>query len=292
MARSWQRDESDEDDAAAALRADLGLLRGAHILLAEDNVTNQIVASQMLQALGATVEIASDGAEALEWLPRSRFDLFLLDIEMPRVSGIEVIRAIRAAEPPLSRTPVIAVTAYAMREQREKILAAGADGLIPKPLTGIEQFGVDILAFSRDWLRARRPDSAPRSDSPRAAAAPAVQEPPVRMDVFNGLAAAIGSEAMADLLGKLDTDLARASEELIYAAQAQDRRRIGACAHVLISLCGAIGAEDLKGKAQQLNGLSHGRGEDDLRGLCGDLAEGVGHLRIFLEERPEGRVKP
>ena len=102
-------------------------LSGLRVLLAEDNPTNQLVAAQMLESLGASVLLAEDGAEALEIVAREPFDVMLVDIEMPRVSGIEVLRTVRGLSGPIAEVPMIALTAYVMREHRAAIDAAGAD---------------------------------------------------------------------------------------------------------------------------------------------------------------------
>ena len=111
------------------------------VLLAEDNPTNQMVATQMLRALDAEVTVASDGIEALERFEAGEFDLVVVDIEMPRLSGLDVIRAIRARGDARAGVPIVALTAYAMREHRERIAEAGANGLISKPITSIEALG-------------------------------------------------------------------------------------------------------------------------------------------------------
>ena len=84
-------------------------LSGLNILLAEDNPTNQLVAVQMLESLGATVTLAVDGAEALEILDGKLFDVALIDIEMPRVSGIELIQRLREDRGPVADMPMIAI---------------------------------------------------------------------------------------------------------------------------------------------------------------------------------------
>lgn len=136
-------------------RSNLSRLQGMSVLLAEDNVTNQLVATQMLGNLGATVDVASDGAIALERLAQNSYDILLVDIEMPRVSGLDVIRSVRSSAGELANAPVIALTAYAMQEHREKIRKAGADGLIPKPIISIEQFGADILNYMDEGVKRR-----------------------------------------------------------------------------------------------------------------------------------------
>jgi CheY-like chemotaxis protein len=254
-----------------------GWLRGKRILLAEDNITNQMVATQMLDALGARVDVANDGAEALEMLDARRYDVYLIDIEMPRVSGLDVIRAIRRAPPPLCDAPVIAVTAYALREHREKIAEAGADGLIPKPLIGIEQFGRDIMAFAAQALR-RAAEAEP---------APEGAVGLVSLDVYNGLADAIGPAAMTDLLGKIDTDLAKAEAEVSRGVSEHDAALLANATHVLISVCGAVGAERVKVLAQRLNAVANGRSDEDVGALGAEMAAQLSALRSFVRTRAE-----
>jgi CheY-like chemotaxis protein len=257
----------------------LAWLRNKRVLLAEDNITNQMVATQMLDALGAQVDVANDGAEALEMIEVKPYDLYLIDIEMPRVSGLDVIRSIRNAAPPLCNATVIAVTAYALREHREKITEAGADGLIPKPLVGIEQFGRDILSFadlSREGVEA---PVAVKADPRKATPA---TNGPVAADTYQALADAIGPEAMADLLGKIDADLAKAESEIRSGAADHDKAVLSGASHVLISVAGAIGAEKLQKLAQRLNAAVHGRGGEDVSELSPELLKHIEVLRAFI----------
>lgn len=254
-------------------------LRDKRILLAEDNITNQMVATQMLDALGARVDVANDGAEALEMIEAKAYDLFLIDIEMPRVSGLDVIRSIRKADPPLCDAPVIAVTAYALREHREKISEAGADGLIPKPLLGIEQFGRDIVTLAEKSYQRGEDADTPRDEPPPA------DSGPVTMSVFKALEDSIGPEAMADLLGKIDIDLARAADEVRGGLAALDKPAITSATHVLISVAGAIGAVDLQQLAQKLNGAANGRVQGDLMAMVTDAISQIESLRTFVQVR-------
>jgi CheY-like chemotaxis protein len=104
-------------------------------LLAEDNAVNRKVALMMLRRLGWEVDAAFDGREALEALARRRYDVVLLDIQMPEVDGLEVARRMVATEPDPARRPwMIAVTANAIVGDRETCLAAGMDDFVPKPM--------------------------------------------------------------------------------------------------------------------------------------------------------------
>jgi CheY-like chemotaxis protein len=271
-------------------KAGLAWLKGRRVLLAEDNITNQMVATQMLDALGMRVDVANDGAEALEMIERHKYDVYLIDIEMPRVSGLDVIRAIRNAPPPLCEAPVIAVTAYALREHREKIAEAGADGLIPKPLIGIEQFGRDILGFS-ERARRRGGDTADDGDARAAAKAETAQDEeapgsgPVSLAVFNALADAIGSEAMADLLGKIDGDLERAAVDIQRGVTEDDHKAVSGATHVLVSVAGAVGAQNLQRLAQKLNAVANGRAVGDIGAIGSEVGMQVMVLRSFVQTR-------
>ena len=103
------------------------------ILVAEDNAVNRELLRELLEARGYTVLEARNGQEALQMIERSLPELLLLDIGMPVLDGFAVIRKIRE-NPRLAPLPVVAVTAYAMRGDREKILASGFDGYLSKPL--------------------------------------------------------------------------------------------------------------------------------------------------------------
>jgi signal transduction histidine kinase/CheY-like chemotaxis protein len=106
------------------------------ILAAEDNETNQLILRALLEVLGADLTIVGDGLAAVEAFGRSAFDLVLMDIQMPRMGGVEATRAIRALEQKLGRvrTPIMAVTANVMSHQISEYYDAGMDGLAAKPL--------------------------------------------------------------------------------------------------------------------------------------------------------------
>ncbi len=260
------------------VKANLDLLKGVSVLLAEDNVTNQLVATQMLKTMGADVDIASDGAIALERLKERSYDVLLIDIEMPRVSGLDVIRSIRSSPEPLSSAPVIALTAYAMQEHRDKIRTVGADSLIPKPITSIRQFGLDIRAVI-DAKRASRP--AP-SD---AAVAASVQIPVGQVDreIYNGLATSIGQESMAELMGRLVVDLRSLREDIEGASQSGDAQTMKGATHILVSISGAIGGVGLQRKSEALNTRLHGAGPVSLDSEAAALLPELDAVIDFVE---------
>ena len=108
---------------------------GRRILLAEDNAVNRMVADKMLAKLGATTVCVRDGREAVDAITNQRFDAILMDMHMPNMDGIEATQAIRFAERGGDlRTPILALTAAAMKEDEQRCLAAGADDFLTKPI--------------------------------------------------------------------------------------------------------------------------------------------------------------
>lgn len=239
-------------DGVAAADTDAALpdLTRHRVLLAEDSPTNQLLLRRMLETLGAEVTVAGDGVEAVQAFDRETFDLALIDIEMPRLSGIDVIRALRASGGRQARIPVLAVTAYVLRANREAIYAAGADAIVAKPVGGIEAFGA---AIARVLAR-----SSPAEGDPDPAE-PGVEAPVMVAQQFDRLMEVAGAEAAPELLRRLIEDLRHVERQLHLALADPDWSEIRAQTHVLIALAGAVGALRLQHRSEALNAAAHRR---------------------------------
>ena len=122
--------------------------RGASVLVAEDNPVNRMLVEAMLEELGCAVRCVENGAEALEALDAERFDIVLMDCQMPVLDGLEATRAARARD---HRLPIVAVTANAMEGDRARCLEAGMNDYLSKPFTGAA-----LGAIVERWLGAAR----------------------------------------------------------------------------------------------------------------------------------------
>jgi CheY-like chemotaxis protein len=245
--------------AAEETLPDLSDLR---ILVAEDNLTNQTLLRQMLERMGAAPVIVADGAEALQVLACRDFDIALVDIEMPRVSGLELMRAVRTRGGAAASMPLVALTAYVLRDNREAIYAAGADAIIGKPVASAEEFGRAILRHTGRPAGLPEPeDVLSRGGADRGLG--------VRMDEaqLDELLSAAGPDGARELLDRLDEDLRSVRGKLSAGVRARSVPEIRAQTHILIALSGAVGAERLSRLAEVLN-IAAKRGRmDDLDAL-------------------------
>jgi signal transduction histidine kinase/CheY-like chemotaxis protein len=127
----------------------LNPVRRLNILLVEDNAINQRLAQRMLHMAGHQVTVAGNGKLALALLEQGTFDAVLMDVQMPEMDGLETTTAIRAGEKGTGRhLPIIAMTAHALKGDRERFLAAGMDGYISKPVTSSELLTVLSMRHS------------------------------------------------------------------------------------------------------------------------------------------------
>ncbi len=134
------------------------------ILLAEDSLFNQRLAVGVLERQGHHVVVANNGKEAVAAVQTEPFDLVLMDIQMPEMDGIEATAVIRACEQPTGEhIPIVAMTAHAMKGDRERCLEAGMDGYVPKPIRAQELFEV-IHSVLGAAAECPQPETAPAVD--------------------------------------------------------------------------------------------------------------------------------
>jgi len=234
------------------------VLRGKRLLVVDDNVLNQRVASELLQAAGAECRVASDGQQAVAMVQQDTPDCVLMDVQMPVMDGLEATRRIRAL-PGMSALPVLAMTANARREDEYACLKAGMNDFITKPVQPAQ-----LYASVMHWLGLRsHADSAPsplgRSTRPAALdmTAPHIGPPPVAapqgLDLsvlrsLTGQDTRMQAELVSVFMSFMDTTLG----ELDAAAARGDRKALSALGHKAKSSAGAMGAHALAALCQSL----------------------------------------
>lgn len=110
-------------------------MKKSRILLAEDNYANQRLGTAFVTLLGHDIDVVANGLEAVEAVRTGDYDVVLMDIQMPMMNGMDAAVAIRRLPDGRARIPIIALTAHAMKEDREKYLAAGMDDYVSKPVS-------------------------------------------------------------------------------------------------------------------------------------------------------------
>ncbi|MEM8850652.1 MAG: response regulator [Pseudomonadota bacterium] len=245
-------------------------LTGRKILVADDSPTNQLLVRSMLAQLGAECEVASDGIEAMNWLARERFDAALIDVEMPVLGGLEVIRSerlrqVRSLAPPMA---IVAMTAYVARDNRAALREAGADDILSKPLPEIDVFArllhhhLSAIPDPSHW----RPDMAPT----------------LNLAVLTELLQSVGPGEERALLDRMRLDLAQVETRLGAALEANDLPQIRTETHILLSLAGAVAALPTQESARRLNRLAR-EGDMEATAIAGKVCMGrLGALRHEL----------
>jgi CheY-like chemotaxis protein len=143
-----------EGSAATAIAPELAARHPLRILLTEDNAVNQKLAIRLLEKMGYRADVAGNGIEAIQALERQRYDLVLMDVQMPEMDGLEATRRIVERWTDGERPWIVAMTAEAMQGDRERCLAAGMNDYVTKPIRVDEL----VAAIQRT---PRRPDPAP-----------------------------------------------------------------------------------------------------------------------------------
>jgi signal transduction histidine kinase/DNA-binding response OmpR family regulator len=230
--------------------AAIAQLRGAKILLVEDNLINQELMFELLSGEGILVEIREDGAKALELLDQVAFDGVLMDCQMPVMDGFEATRALRRQER-FAQLPIIALTANMMRGDRDKCLAAGMNDFIGKPINLFQMY--NTLAR---WIRPSHPTPPPRPES-RPSDAPLLPKRLSGIDLAQGLRSTNNNSALyLKLLRRFmetERDFVARFEQVERQGDRAEARRL---AHSLKGVAATLGMAGLTAAAKALEEVS------------------------------------
>ncbi len=266
--------------------------RALRVLVAEDNPVNQRVVVRLLEKFGHTVTVTADGKQALAALfgqetgsrrqgtgnrkqetetrlsPAScslspLFDVVLMDVQMPEMDGFEATRSIREREAGTGhRTPVVAMTAHAMKGDRERCLAAGMDDYVSKPVQRAELVRVLGWAAGKAPASVSEPTPAPR-------ALPAVFDRASAVERLGG-----DEELFAEVAGVFRGDAPKLLAELRRAVEGGDAATVQRAAHGLKGAAGYVGGGPAVSAAAALEKI----------GAAGDLAAAPGALELLADE--------
>ncbi len=235
--------EAGEEAASTAEGEQASRLRGARILLAEDNEINQQIATELLEGAGATVTVADNGREAVEILSNGQqpppFDLVLMDLQMPEMDGYQATAKLRA-DPRFRTLPIIAMTAHATIEERQRCLAAGMNDHVSKP--------IDPGNLFETVGRYTREPAGPPPPAPAAAAEPPDGLPSIAgLDTKDGLSRVAGNRKLyLDLLRKFADQQGPAPDRIAEALARNDASLAERLAHTVKGVAGNLGARTVQ----------------------------------------------
>jgi PAS domain S-box-containing protein len=216
------------------------------VLLAEDNAVNRTLATKLLEKRGHSVVAAENGRQALEILERQTVDIVLMDVQMPEMDGLEAMAAIREKEKTTgAHLPIIALTAHAMKGDRERCLAAGADGYVTKPIHTQELFAAIDRFKSPNQIQSSQPaNSTPPS-------------PAASFDMAAALQRVEGDRDLLDEIMRIFMDeCPRMIADLHQAFDAGDLSKVECSAHTLKGSASNLGATVVSESAAEMEAKS------------------------------------
>ncbi len=246
---------------------------GLQVLLAEDNAVNQELVRHFLASAGHRVEVVRTGREALERLETpGAFDLVLMDVRMPEMNGIEATTAMREREKQTgAHIPIIALTAHAMKEDRDRCLQAGMDDYVSKPVRATELLGTIEKVRSRFSIE-------PRPEPPEDASAPVLDEPALLAGVRGDL------KLLLELIALFKEDSQVMLDDIERAMATGDAAGVASSAHALIGSLGNFASRRAYSRARALERAARQGDLDSAPPLFADLVDETARLEQALDK--------
>jgi len=244
----------------------------------EDNAVNQKLGVRMLEKMGHEVTLAVNGEMALGTVRSKKFDLILMDIQMPVLSGIDTTRAIREWEQGRRRTPIIAMTAHAMAGDQERFLAAGMDGYVSKPIqAGILRAEIDRLTQAKIMIEGECMTSATVTNDSNPSPASRVNLPELLIRVEND------RELLCDLLSIFKKEFPVYLKSLENAVVRKDVAEIASVSHTLKGMLSNLAVAKASASAARLEQLARAGETISLRDAFAEFERDVHGLLPEME---------
>jgi TMAO reductase system sensor TorS len=272
---------------------------GVRVLVADDNPTNRALVAAQLEALGYDADLVDGGAVALERMHAVRYDLVLMDCQMPELDGYETTRRIRAGEPAGARIIVIAMTAHALSGERERCLAAGMDDYLAKPVRLAQ-----LQRTLRRWLHtgsSADSDERLRSDIATGSRAEGRAETreellpvldPAPIQELRDLAERTGRDLVSKIVGSFLDSNRDAAAAIQAALHQSDWSTLDRRVHALAGSAGALGLRQVQALCERIEHLVQERMFEGCTEAVSALVEaharGMAALRPLIPARSEG----
>jgi signal transduction histidine kinase/DNA-binding response OmpR family regulator len=235
------------------------------VLVADDNRTNQRLVAALLQAAGHTVDLVANGREAVEAVLRARYDVVLMDVQMPVMDGVQATRRIRSLPPPANAVPIVALTADAVTGAEDRYRGAGMDAYLSKPLSP------DTLVATLDAIV-------------RGAHRPVAAGPAVDRTAITGLRGFLNGAQFAAFITESVHDLAARIDGLGARIEAGELDLAAREAHDLVTAAGNCGACAVSALARAVEQAARRDDAAEARGLFAEMRGAGGQAAEALEE--------
>jgi len=276
--------------AAPAKTQDIGIItrhtlnearrRKVRILLAEDNPTNQQVALAILEKLGFGADTVANGREAVQALETVPYDIVLMDVQMPEMDGFEATRAIRSGKTGVlnPKIPIIAMTAHAMKGDRERCLEAGMDDYISKPIAP------QALAEALEKWGETPQERSPAVAAPRGAVEPSAGPPVFDRQAF--MARLMGDDDLAkDIIAGFLEDIPKRIRTMRTHLDQGDAEAAGGQAHAIKGAAANVGGMALSAVASEMEKAGNAGRREELAALVPELERQFDLLKIRMREQ-------
>jgi signal transduction histidine kinase/HPt (histidine-containing phosphotransfer) domain-containing protein/ActR/RegA family two-component response regulator len=252
-----------------------------NILFAEDNATTQFLVREVMEMWGHTMTVVENGQQAVEHARTGRFDVVLMDMQMPVMDGTEAVRILRQSGGAGAEIPIIALTADAIPENRVRYLEAGCDAVVTKPIEW------NVLAREIKALIDDEPSSHMAEDA--AGYDPDDRERPVEVDVpifdrqrIDGLSEGLGPALMGNLLARCLTSMRQYLGDVQASADEGDLANVRRAAHDLKSVCAQFGAIRASEVARAIE--IETPDVEAVKGLLGELTDCVDQAATHIQD--------
>jgi CheY-like chemotaxis protein/HPt (histidine-containing phosphotransfer) domain-containing protein len=262
-------------------------VKGVHILVAEDNPVNQKVALRHLQRLGYQADAVANGLEVLEALTLVPYDIILMDCQMPEMDGFEATTEVRRREGEERRTPIIAMTANALKGDRERCLEAGMDDYISKPVKT-----EDLSALLHKWVRVAQTHKTPLANKTRQADREdfisAIE--PEKLREFDELTGENEPSLVIEVIDLFLSDAPPRMAELRGALEQNDGPRVERAAHTLKGSSSHFGAKTFGAICLKLEQMGHENQVASAHTLLPELEQEFSRLERALQQEKAKRL--
>ena len=254
------------------------------VLVADDTPTNGLVARKMLEKLGHNVDTVLNGVEAIEAVTARRYDIVFMDISMPEMDGLEATAAIRKLARPVCDTPIVALTAYAMKGDRERFIQAGMDDYLSKPIVRPQ-----MLRILDEWSHRRHAHALQVPDTPATDERPAGTV--LDVAVLEELADQIDHADLITVIESFIVDTKKRLNQLEQARVEEDIENLESAAHAMRSSCATFGATALANTVGRIEDCClNGQAKQALE-LAENLSQNIdtifSSIRGFVDTRGE-----